>query len=186
MKGAKALGPGVDALPPGASAYCAVGVELVGAVTPSNYTGTVSLRRSIVSGAYYQGSTQCCGSPAAPGDDTSFAAMMDSDPQSGGSAGKVYDLDAPGTPAPFSISQGQSPVRRFRQNFVEYAVVGAASHDLGKDSSNKKASKDFPFWVAVSCTWDASGDNPILATDLSANGDNKAGTGTTKTSWNLQ
>jgi hypothetical protein len=189
LQGAKALGPGVDTEPPvpGASKSCAVGVELVGAVTPSDYTGTVSLRRSIVNGAYYQGSTACCGSPATPGDDTSFAAMMDSDPQSGGSAGKVYDLDAPGIAAPFSIPQGQSAILRYRTNFVEYAVLGAASHELGAKSSTKKAStKDFPFWVAVSCTWDASGDNQVLATDLSGNGDNSAGTGTTNTTWNLK
>ncbi len=66
-----------------------------------------------------------------------------------------------------------------------YAVLGAASHQLGARSSTKSVSANFPVWVAVSCTWDNSGDQ-VLATDLNANGDNNAGTGTIKTSWNLQ
>jgi len=64
---------------------------------------------------------------ATPGADNSFSAMRDDDPQSGGSAGKIFDLDAPGV-----VIQTTQPtpnfVYRFRINFdawAEYKVDGA-------------------------------------------------------------
>ncbi|MGI8835772.1 MAG: hypothetical protein ACR2H4_03940 [Pyrinomonadaceae bacterium] len=70
------------------------GVEIVATVTPSNFTGMIILQRERTSSVRYadtnNGSTQVESLPAA--DDTSDPLLRDDDPQSGGSAGKIYDL----------------------------------------------------------------------------------------------
>src|SRR5271165_4419716 len=151
-------------------ATCSIGVELVGAVTPSNYAGTVVLRRNIVSGAEYAfGSSPISGQNPPLGDDTSGATYRDDNPQSGGSNGKVYDLDAAGIGA----TSGNGTYR-YRANFQEYAVLNSASNTT-------PASSVFAYYTRSSCA-----ATPALqfATDVA--GDNQSGTGTTKTSWNLQ
>ena len=103
-------------------------IEFTGAITPPDYSGTVSLRRSIVSGGYYLGSSadasQCCGNPPTPGDDTSFSQLLATATQ----AGQVFDIDAPGIGAPAQVSGPVDSLKFFRQNFVEYAVLVLLDH----------------------------------------------------------
>ena len=154
----------------GPYAKCYEGVELVGAVSPSTYTGAVTLHRRIVSfGCYLGSTTENCGITAGQ-DDTSNSMLLDTDPQSGGSAGKVYDLDAPGVTGsmvPYNST------RRLRVNFQEYAT----------DAAGNAVSSAFNYFIRVSCTADPSG-NVSWANDVA--NDNQLGSGTTNTSWNLQ
>ena len=181
LQGAAALGAGVVQLPTNTSPQtCAVGVQFVGTVSPSNYTGTITLRRRFPTttvGELYQGQVQYLPTYFAPGgghgpgdDDTSYPPLLDSDPQSGNSGGHVYDIDVPG------IGLASDAIYRYRANFLEYAV-------LGDRSSTVKVSADFPWWAAVSCTQDSVGDLR-LSTDVP--NDNQAGSGTTPITWNLQ
>lgn len=48
-----------------------------------------------------------------------MAPYRDDDPQSGGSVGKVYDLDAPG---PYELAQDGN-IYRYRGNFYAYATL---------------------------------------------------------------
>ncbi|WP_324968358.1 hypothetical protein [Mycobacterium sp.] len=177
------LGAGIVTLPdPKTSTpVCAVGAELIGTVTPSNYTGLVTLRRMIANmsppGELYQNQTQYYApyfTPTAghgPGqDDTSDPQLIDNDPQSGNSNGKVYDIDAPG------IGLSTPDIYRYRGNFVQYAV-------LGDRTSTLQVGSNFPWWARVSCTQDAQG-NLLLSQDVA--GDNQAGAGTTPITWNLK
>jgi len=174
LAGSKGLGPGIMQLPtPTSPQYCGVGVELVGVVSPSNYTGLVTLRRRWPSngatGGAFKNQTQYA-TFTAGADDTSFPNGLDNDPQSGGSGGKVYDIDAPGVGLP------TADIYRYRSNFVEYAV-------LGDRTTTAKASADFSYFVRASCTQDAQG-NLMLSNDVA--NDNQAGSGTSPTTWNLQ
>jgi hypothetical protein len=101
-------------------------------------------------------------------DDTSLATFQDSNPQSGGSAGKVYDLDAPGKHPP-SVD---GKTYRLRVNFSTYAA----------QPDGTAISPSYNFYVRLSCTQTSSGYQ--LVNDVA--GDNQIGPGTTKTSWNLQ
>jgi hypothetical protein len=168
------LGPSYSNLSGGTSPdSCEVFVELSGAVTPSNYQGQVTLRRTIVSGANFNGSAPSQ-SPYLynySGDDSSRPPFLDTYPQSGSSTGTVYDIDGPGV----TLTAGgpSTDVIRQRVNFIEYAVVG--------DSSRATvASPNFQWYSRSSCTY----PRPLFASDVT--GDNQAGTGTTPITWNLQ
>jgi hypothetical protein len=190
LGGAAALGAGVVQYPTQTSPHtCGVGVEIVGTVSPSNYAGTITLRRSMAAsappGALYIGQepydtpyfTQPPYRPA-NADDTSDPRLLDAAPQSctttngitSCSTGRVYDIDAPG------IGLMSADIYRYRANFIEYAV-------LGNGGSTVTASTNFAWWARVSCTQDQNG-TLLLSTDVS--NDNKAGTGTTPISWDLQ
>lgn len=152
-------------------ATCLIGVQFTGAVTPNTYTGTITLRRMVTSLACYLGSTaEDCGLGTPPFNDTSDQTLLDTDPQSGGSNGKVYDLDGPGVDG---STVSANTTKRIRVNFQEYAV----------DSNGNQVSPNFDWFAAVSCTADSSG-TVSFASDVS--GDNQVGQGSTKTSWNLQ
>src|SRR5205807_2481880 len=93
------------------------GNEDVGTITPSGYTGTVTLHRFIVSDAAYTNSTRTGG--VTNQDDTAQAQGRDDNPQSGGSEGKVYDVDAPGATPP----NVDGNTYRYRGNFYAYAAL---------------------------------------------------------------
>ena len=155
----------------GEFAGCSIGVEFAGAVSPTTYTGAITLKRKVTSVACYFGNTsQDCGLPPPPFDDTSNASLLDTDPQSGGSAGKVYDLDSPGIDG---SSLSPDTTKRIRINFTEYAV----------DAGGDQVSPDFNWFARVTCTENSSG-TVSFGSDVS--GDNQVGNGATKTSWNLQ
>lgn len=151
-----------------AEAKCFGGVQLTGAVTPSNYNGTLVLHRTLESCGTYKNSSTSVSCPA-PMDDTSDPPLRDDDPSS--SSGNIYDLDGPGVG---SGNQAGS-VYRYRANFQEYATL--------PDGTTTVSTAPLNYYVRLSCKFDASG-NPSLDTTVS--GDNQIGLGTTKTSWNLQ
>ena len=147
---------------------CFAGMEFAGTVSPSTYTGSLELRRTLLScGTFQQGNVSVsCG--ATPRDDTSSSALRDDDPQPGG---VIYDLDPPG------VENGDSfqSVYRYRANFSEYATLA--------DGTTVASANPVNYYVRLSCKFDANG-NPSLDTTVS--GDNQVGSGTTKTTWNLQ
>jgi hypothetical protein len=127
----------------------------------------VILHRTIATEGTYRNSTSTGGAP--PGtDDTSSPQGRDDDPQSGGSNGKVYDVDAPGV-TNLNVSAN---TYRLRTNFYAYAAL----------PDGTKISSNYNFYVRVSCTKTASGYQ--FVNDVP--GDNQVGAGTTKTTWNLQ
>jgi hypothetical protein len=147
---------------------CKTGAEIVGTVTPSNYTGPVILRRTLLSfGVFDNTSSKIVTTPA---DDTSDSPLRDDDPQSGNSGGKVYDLDAPG-----SHDVPLNDTVRVRQNFSAYAVLDSSANTV-------PVSTPLAWFSAVSCTETSNG--PVLDTTIP--NDNKAGIGTVNLSANLQ
>jgi hypothetical protein len=147
--------------------YCSIGYQASGALAPSSYTGTVNLVRT-KGGVVYTGSTgQTVETTYANGTpDTSNPQFEDTNPHSGGSNGKVYDLDAPGA------SPAVSQVGRVRYNFFENAQLPDGTF----------VANEVGFYVRASCNWGAAGNS--FRNDVS--GDNVLGLGSTKTSWNLQ
>ncbi|MGH9734949.1 MAG: hypothetical protein ACRD8A_10215 [Candidatus Acidiferrales bacterium] len=147
---------------------CGVAVETVGTVSPSTYTGSIVIRRTVVSDGTYTNSTYT-GEPKTPGeDDTSFAEYQDQDPQSGGSSGKIYDYDDAGIDP-----TGTGTPYRLRFNYTVYAAT----------SDGTIVSTQSSFYVRMSCEGTSNGGYQF-ATDVA--GDNIWGTGSTLTSWNLQ
>jgi hypothetical protein len=104
-------------------------------------------------------------------DDTSLPSYRDDDPQSGGSGGKVYDWDSPGTGNSSNAEVGH--IRRKRSNYREWAEL----------SNGMKVSGDL-YWFSRVSVYKSQSSGDLLKTDIS--GDNIAGVGTTKTTWNLQ
>ena len=151
---------------------CGTPYQITGVVTPSNYTNTITLRRKDTYSSYENGVAE---SSATAQEDTSPSSLLDSIPQSGGSNGKVYDLDAPGTFLDSSVPVGT--IRRSRTNFTEYAV-------LGGPSSTQHASSNLTFYSRTSCK--QTNVQPYAAFEGSIRGDNQMGLGTTPLSENLQ
>ena len=111
------------------------------------------------------------GAHAAGQDDTSSATYRDDYPQSGGSMGVIYDLDAPGSTVAAGLEIGM--ISRRRTNFLE----SAAFEDM-------RCSNDFAWFVRQSIR---RADNPLRSVvDTSVEGDNQIGPGSTPLTWNLQ
>jgi hypothetical protein len=155
------------------------GVEIVGTVTPSNFTRSITIQREIVATRKYNDMTLTssvgpCGMPTCP--DTSDSTLRDDDPQSGASGGKVYDLDAPGIKS--ASGDPVNTITRVRTNFRQWATM------KGSDGTTdiKVSAADLQWFSRLSIIKMSSGD--VLRTDIS--GDNVGRTGTTNLSWNLQ
>jgi hypothetical protein len=163
---------GIDTLGPFAfvgDLGCKTGVEFVGTVSPSDYAHTVVLRRTLLSRSAWDGSS-LIGQDTPNQDDTSNTALRDDDPQSGGSSGKSYDLDAPGVA---NVTFGHT--FHVRQNLQEYVVLDDASNTVS-------ASTVVPWFSVVSCF--LGQDGPILTNNIE--NDNRAAVGCTPLSLNLQ
>lgn len=147
---------------------CFAGLEDVGTVNPSNYSGTLQFHRTLTScGTYKNSSTPTdCGSTPRPDGPPSTA--LDGDPSSSG--GKIFDWDAPG------VASGTlaGSVYRFRANFSDVATLSDGVTTV---------SSPYNYYVRLSCKFDSSGNASL---DTTVPGDNQIGQGTTKTSWNLQ
>jgi len=163
------------------SDYCAIGVETVGQVNPSTYTGLVTITKGM-SGVAVQGSSN---NPlkTLSGDDTNpIPQLFSNDPTASTPKGFIYDLDLPG-PNPLT------PPYRTRINFTAYATLGDGSDRSKSNGSPKKGKQlaSLTYYVAASCTNDTNPNNiyPIFSNDVT--GDNQAGTlGPIKTTWNLK
>ncbi len=114
---------------------CFIGNEAIGAITPSNYTGNVIMHRFILNDATYENYTKIGG--ITNEDDTSSPLLRDDNPQSGGSLGKVYDLDAPG----LNPQQVDTNTYRYRGNFYAYATL----------PDGTRISPYYTYYVRVSC-----------------------------------
>ena len=97
--------------------YCSSVVEYLGVITPTNYQGTVILRRSVVGETFVN--EQAVDSLL--GDDTSQDRFRVDRPTT---AGHVYDVDAPGI---YPEVGSTTDIARIRHNFTEYAVLDSAS-----------------------------------------------------------
>src|ERR1039458_8174729 len=146
----------------GGHVTCSIGVELAGTGTPSNYSGTITLQRNIVSGIAYQGSTFLQNFALSP-DNSNLAFEVTT---ATALAGRIYDLDAPGVNA-------TPPVFRVRYNFQEYAVLGVPAPP---PNNPPQVGSNFAYYPRASCGTDVNG-NPKFDTTII--GDNQAGTGTT-------
>jgi hypothetical protein len=144
---------------------CFVGSEMVGKITPRNYTGSLTLHRLLINEADYKNTLAY--STSFNVDDTSRTPFRDDDPQSGGSAGKIYDLDAPG-PADLPVDGN---IYRSRFNFYAHAAL----------SGGTRVSTFYKYNVRMSCQGTASG--PQFVNDVP--GDNQVVVGFTPITWDL-
>jgi hypothetical protein len=158
------LGPIIE--PSGIQPGCNIGFETVGYLNPSVYSGFVTLHRTLIGYTKFKGSslTNTVGSQ----DDTSLTHYRDDDPQSGGSAGKVYDLDSPRL-QPVNVDGYNY---RFRANFYAYAAL----------PNGTPISPYYYFNVRISCT--NTGFGYQWVNDVS--GDNQVGLGSIPLTWNMQ
>ncbi|MEE8583845.1 MAG: hypothetical protein V3T83_03235 [Acidobacteriota bacterium] len=147
-------------------------VEIVGTVAPPDYVGSIVLVRRITSRAYNEDNALVFQTNNAL--DTSDTDFRDDDPQSGGSMGRVYDLDSPG--ARLLPPAGILEERRQRLNAVQWAVLD--------NEQGPKASVDLHWFSRISVKMDVFFGRLVLSEDVP--GDNQAGRGTTPLSWNLQ
>jgi Tfp pilus assembly major pilin PilA len=147
-------------------------VEIVGQVTPSNFEGEVKLNRRITAGRLYRNKTLSEREDNAP-DNSPF--LFDHDPQSGGSNGKVYDIDKP------SIGMQHEPgfpvgyIIRKRENFKEWA-----------EFNGMKVSDDLLWFARVSIVKNTEGKDVLEANSVThCRTDHIAGVGETPLTWNL-
>ncbi|HET6842573.1 MAG TPA: Ig-like domain-containing protein [Candidatus Angelobacter sp.] len=151
---------------------CGVGVLFTGVVAPSNYRGTIVFKRTLLNGILFDGATgtvlNTLPNTDNPADDTTDDTGQDEDPQSGGSQGKVYDIDAPG---PTNVFPSVT-TRRLRINFSQFAVLDDRHNTVPVSSA-------VPWFASVSCKLDEANPQLIfLLNDIAS--DNQAGNGTTK------
>ena len=154
---------------------CYAGYELVATVTPSSFTGPVTIKRYVNSEACWIGSSPQFNDPSLdscnhlfpPIDDTGnwFSTNPSKDPN-----GQVFNLDHPGY-YPFT-GANNSPYRQ-RVNFETYVV----------DPDGDQISTKINFYTRLSCQ---NNSNGVAFFSLDVPGDNILGTGTTPTTWNLQ
>ncbi|HEX8567991.1 MAG TPA: hypothetical protein VF648_20300 [Pyrinomonadaceae bacterium] len=143
------------------------GVEIVGTVAPNDFSDLIVLKREVLGARKFDDMTLVETTPQ--GDDTSFPQFRDDNPQSGGSNGKVYDLDGPGIGNNSNNPIGT--IGRLRANFRGYATV-----------DGNQVSGDLFWFTRVSVRKISNGD--AIHNQFSA--DNQAGTGATNLTWNLQ
>ena len=105
------------------------GSEFIGTVAPSDFVpsqfnGAMYMGREVVSGNEWWGTPNGNENQLAipAGSDTSGSNLRDDDPQSGGSNGKIYDLDSPGPDALWTPIANM--IHRYRVNFRAWAVYG--------------------------------------------------------------
>lgn len=158
---------------------CVVGVELVGNVMPTDWTGKIEMRRKRLGARVYHGQngTARDRDREPTGVETSDPLNRDDDPQSNGSNGKVYDFDAPGAGA---VDPGE--IERLRLNLHEYAVFS------GEPTNSTKELGSLDWYARTSCQVLTSG--PELAGFVDdpqrVPGDNQAAPGSTRLTWDLK
>jgi hypothetical protein len=145
-------------------------VEIVATVLPANFAGPVVITREVIGFRNFNDMIQIESGGTNP--DPSDPIFRDDDPQSGGSGGKVYDVDAPGiTLTVLDPNAPLNTIARNRTNFRQWALVDGV-----------KASDDLLWFTRLSIRKTLIGE--ILQSDVA--GDNIAGSGTTNLTWNLQ
>jgi hypothetical protein len=155
------------------------GVEIKGVVAPSDFTDTITIKQTKVSYAEYSdttnGSTPVSGGSYSCGigdyttcavDDPGGNRNQDFTPAP---SGNVYTWDAPGT----TPAAAQGTISRLRQNFADFAMY-----------KNVVASNVFT-WFNRSSALRRSDGSVTWETTYNGSGDNQAGAGSTKTTFNL-
>ncbi len=157
--------------------FLVIGIEIVGMVYPSNYTGNIKIVRELISTSDYDETTAPpntkgkCAPNNPPCDDTSPAEIRDDVP------GTIYDLDSPGPPKNFTSTEGA--IIRRRSNFRQWATVSQLDSHLTKDV---RVSSDITWFNRTSIKI-VNGAGQVLS-DVS--NDNQNGSGTTPLTRNLQ
>ena len=154
--------------------FCTTPYFVSGLVTPANYPGLVTLRRTIVLEDLCAdpSNTPVAPTPISSKDDTGVSSYNWNSPSE--SSGYVYDWDAPGI-SETDVLDPSGEVNRARINFSEYAV-------LGNSSSTVTVGNPMPLFARVSCAKLTTG----AKLDTTYPGDNTVGSGTTKTTRTLQ
>ena len=155
---------------PAGDTSCMGAFQITGQISPSNYPGSVYLRKTLTGADQYkdQGATLV----------KSYGSQGDtSDPDLEAlTGGNIYELDSPG-----SVLLGSTfPIgnsARFRANFDAYAVLGLNT------STVKVSTQDMLFFVRVSCIKNSS---ISITLDNTYSGDNQIGLGSTNLSDNLK
>lgn len=147
-------------------------VEIIGQVAPSNFEGEVKLNRDIVAGRVYRHKTLTEREDNKPDNSPVY---VDFDPQSGGSNGKVYDIDAPGIGMEFNPAFPVGIISRNRVNFKEWA-----------EFNGMKVSEDLLWFHRISIVKGSDGKDALEQNSVThCRTDHIAGTGTTPLTWNL-
>ena len=145
------------------------GVEVVASIMPTNFTGLIRVTRER-DYQLYNDETSIGSGMAVPDHDTDT--YSDLDPQSGGSNGKVYDLDGPGVGS--NASDPPNSIFRERQNFRQWATL------VG---SGARVSDNLEWFSCVSIIKPSAGRDAIIGDVIT---DNTAGKGSIILTWNLQ
>ena len=147
------------------------GVQVKGQVSPNTFTGLIMFKRRIIKSITYDNTAEDPLYTKTNVMDGYESDYQDQDPQSGGSGGKVYDWDAPGTGNAGSAEVGH--IRRKRSNYREWAEL----------SNGLKVSADLN-WFSRLSVYKSQSSGDLLKADIS--GDNVAGVGSTNTTWDLR
>ena len=171
LDGSSSLGPRIVYGLQANQTFCLISFQVTGTVTPTNYAGPITLRRTVTANGWTDpGGTSFLSKNNA--DDTSNPPLLNYIP----SIGQAFDLDGPGTAVGLSDSIGT--VNRIRANFDEYAVLG------DRNSTTKVSTQDLIFYSRSSCGKISA--SPGTQFDPTYPGDNQIGMGTTPLSDNLQ
>lgn len=142
-------------------------VEIVGTVTPSDFTETISLPRSIATSRAYLDMTLVPSLNLDNKSDPQNSRFVDFDPSPNG---KIYDIDCP---ALFSTPNApEGVILRVRTNFTQFAQF-----------QNKRVSGDLNWFSRLSIIKTQTGD--VLRTQSDIINDNRSGTPSTPVTWNL-
>jgi hypothetical protein len=175
---------GLQTFDNGADKWWGRGFEARGLVYPAQFAypdSDLHLDRDVET-RYYNGSDPLVGTPdrkfsatIPAGNDKSGIFWRDDDPLDSDPVGAIYDLDAPGL---IMVTAPKDEIRRQRFNFKEFAAITI-------DGSPIRASNIYEGFVRLSIkqTTAPTGDTWVIMNDIA--GDNDAGSGKTKLTWNL-
>lgn len=165
------IGSRLGPIAPSNLPHCGIGSEFIGTVTPRDYRGMVLFQRVLLEERIYADQGLLISKTNQP--DNSHPPVIDADPQSGGSGGKVYDLDAPG----LNLTDDTGLPHRWRMNFRQFAVLPSRP---GSSEQNRVVSPDF-LWFSRGACRRISGQH-----QFAPGSDIRNGPGTTNITWNLQ
>jgi len=129
------------------------GSEFIGTVSPSDLVvsdfepgqdpdNILYLWREIISGNQFWGPSGYEESlQVNPGSDISAEIFRDGDPQSGGSNGRIYDVDVPGLSAFYRVTENPGVIGRYRVNFVEWVEWNQIRCSLKKEWFTRQSYK---------------------------------------------
>ena len=150
------------------------GIEIVATILPNDVNDLFTLERVFNSREH---GNQTLRKNYAGCPDTSSDDFLDVDPQSNGSQGKVYDLDAPGFNIPDAFSSGT--IIRIRTNFTQWLSV----FQNNGETPQKVRVSDNIYWFHRLSLSRNTGIGTSVINDV--NNDNVLGTGETSLTWNL-